>query len=51
MPTQRVGVVERPVAASQAGRTDYGALNVGAGTIHCRFNLEPLGEACGNRRG
>src|SRR5271170_1190647 len=46
-----MGVVERPVAASQARRTGDRALDVGAGSVDRLFYNQTLGQTRSDRRG
>src|ERR1700730_18363772 len=48
---ERVGVVERPMAASKARRGGDRALDVGVGPLDRSFDAQPLGQARSNRRG
>src|ERR1700751_1548108 len=48
---ERVGVVERPVAASQARRAGDRALDVGARAVDRLFDVQAFGQARRNRRG
>src|SRR5260370_30049042 len=45
-----MGVVERPMAASQARRAGDRALDEGAGAVDCPFDGQALGHARSDRR-